>query len=181
MSYSLRPRGLQHARSPCPSLSPGVCPSSCPLNRWCYPTSPSLCPFNKPKFMSTVSLILSNHSTLCPALLHLPSKFPSTSVFFNELTLWIRWPKYWNFGFSISISNEYSGLISFRMDWSDLLVVQGTLKSFLQHHSPKASVLQHSAFFILQLTSVHDYWRNHSLDKTDLCWQSNVSAFEYAI
>ena len=86
----------------------------------------------------------SNRLILCCPLL-LPSIFPSIRVFSNELALCIRWPKYWSFGFSISISNEYSGLISFRMDWSDLLVVQGTLKSFLQHHSPKASVFQHSA------------------------------------
>ena len=97
----------------------------------------------------------SNHLILCRPLLLLPSIFPSIRVFSNESVLLIRWPKYWSFSFSISPSNEYSGLISFRMDWLDLLVVQGTLKSLLQHHSSKASILQCSAFFIVQLS--HPY------------------------
>ena len=97
-------------------------------------------------FMSFESVMLSNHLILCPALLLLPSNFPSIRVFSNELALHIAWPKYWSFSFSISPSNEYSGLISFRMEWLDLLAVQGTLKSPLQHHVSKASVLQHSAF-----------------------------------
>ena len=84
--------------------------------------------------------------------------------FSNESTFRIRWPRYWSFSFNISPSNEYSGLISFRMDWLDLLAVQGTLKSLLQHHSLKASILRRSAFFIVQLTSIHDYWKNHSSD-----------------
>ena len=96
-----------------------------------------------------------NHLILCHPLLLLPSIFPSIRVFSNELALPIRWPKYWSFSFSISPSNEYSGLISFRMDWLDLLVVQGTLKSLLQHYSSKASILQCSAFFIVQL--LHPY------------------------
>ena len=89
--------------------------------------------------------------------------------------------RYWSFSFSISPSNEYSGLIFFRMDWLDLPVIQRTLKSFLQHHSSKASILRHSDFFIVQLTSIHDYRKNHSIYYMDLCWQSNVSAFEYAV
>ena len=93
-----------------------------------------------------------NVLTLCRSLLILPSIFPSIRVFSNELVLRIRWPKYWSFSFSISPSNEYPGLISFRIDWFDLLKVQGTLKSLLQHHSSKASILQHSAFFIVQLS-----------------------------
>ena len=97
----------------------------------------------------------SNHLILCHHLLLLPSIFPSISVFSNESVLLIRWPKYWNFSFSICPSNEYSGLISFRMDWLDLLAVQGILKSLLQHHSSKASILQCSAFFIVQLS--HPY------------------------
>ena len=97
----------------------------------------------------------SNHLILCHPLLLLPSIFPSVRVFSNESVLCIRWPKYWSFCFSISPSNKYSGLISFRMDWLDLLAVQGTLKSLLQHHSSKASILQHSAFFIVQLS--HPY------------------------
>ena len=97
----------------------------------------------------------SNHLILCHPLLLLPSIFPSIRVFSNESLLRIRWPKYWSFSFSISPSNEYSGLISFRMDWLDLLAVQGTLKSLLQHHSSKASILQCSAFFIVQLS--HPY------------------------
>ena len=96
----------------------------------------------------------SNHLILCCPLLLLPSTFPSIRVFFNESVLQIRWPKHWSFSFSISPSNEYSGLISFRMDW-DLLAVQGTLKSLFQHHSPKASILRHSAFFMVQLS--HPY------------------------
>ena len=129
VSDSLRPHGLQHARPPCPSPTPGIFSNSCPLSQWCHPT------------------ILS-----CHPLLLLPSVFPSISVFSNDSVLCIRWPKYWSFSFSISPSNEYWGLISFRMDWLDLLAVQGTLKSLLQHHSSKASTLRHSAFFIVQLS-----------------------------
>ena len=107
------------------------------------------------KLMSTESVMPSNHLILCHPLLLPPSMFPSIRVFSNESLLRIRWPKYWSFSFSISPSHEYSGLISFRIDWLDLLAVQGTLKSLLQHHSSKASVLQHSAFFIVQLS--HPY------------------------
>ena len=97
----------------------------------------------------------SNHLNLCCPLLHLPSIFPSIKVFSNESALCIRWPKYWSFRYNISPSNEHSGMISFRMDWLDLLAVQGTLKSLLQHHNSKASILQHSAFFTVQLS--HPY------------------------
>ena len=106
------------------------------------------------KFMSIESVIPSNHLILCHPLLLLPSVFPSIRVLSNELALHVRWPKFWSFSFIISPSNEYSGLISFRMDWLDLLAVQGILKS-LQHHSSKASILWHSAFFIVQLS--HPY------------------------
>ena len=102
------------------------------------------------KLMSIKSVMPSNHLILCHPLLFLPSSFPSISVFSNELVLSIRWPNYWSLSFSISPSNEYSELISFRMDWLDLLAVQGTLKSLLQHHSSKTPILRHSAFFILQ-------------------------------
>ena len=105
--------------------------------------------------MSIESVMKSNHLILCHPLLFLPSTFPRIRGFSNELALRIRWPKYWSFGFSISPSNEYSGLISFRMDWFDLLAVQGTLKSLLQHHSSKASILWCSAFFMVQLS--HPY------------------------
>ena len=116
------------------------------------------------KLLSIQSVMPSNHLILsCPLLLPL-SIFPSITVFSIELFLHIRWPKYWSFSFNISPSNEYSGLISFRIDWLDLLAVQRTLKSLLQHHSSKASTLWHSAFFIVQLTSIQDYWKNHSLD-----------------
>ena len=118
MSDSLQPHELQHARLPCPSPSPEVCSNSCPLIRWCHPT------------------IL---SSVTPFLL-LPSIFPSIRIFSSESVLCIRWPKYWSFSFSISPSNEYSELISFRIDWFDFLAVQGTLKSLLQHHSSKASM-----------------------------------------
>ena len=112
--------------------------------------------------MSIELVMPSNHLILGLPLLLLPSIFPSIMVFSNELALCIRWPKYWSFSFSISPSNEYSGLIFFRMDSLDLLAVQGTLRSLLQHHSTKASILQHSAFFMVQLS--HDYWKNHSFD-----------------
>ena len=108
-----------------------------------------------PKPMSIVSVMPSNHLILCCPLLLLPSIFPSIRVFSNESTLHMRWPKYWSFSFNISLSNEHPGLISFRMDWLDLLAVQGTLKSLLQHHSSKASTLWCSAFFIVQLS--HPY------------------------
>ena len=117
---------LQHTRLLCPLLSSGVFSDSCPLSRWC-------------------------HLILCCSLFLLPSIFPRIWVFYNELALLIRWPKYWSFSFSISPSNDYSGLISFRIDWFDLLVVQGTLKSLLQYHSLKASILWYSAFFMVQL------------------------------
>ena len=107
------------------------------------------------KLMSTELVMPSSHLILCCPLLLLPSVFPSIRVFSNESVFSIRWPKIWSFGFNISLSNEYSGLISFRMDWLDLLTVQGTLKSLLQHDSLKASVLQRSAFFIVQL--LHPY------------------------
>ena len=105
--------------------------------------------------MSIESIMPSNHLILCHPLLLPPSIFPIIKVFSNESVLSIRWPKYWSFSFSISPSNEYLGLISFRMDWLDLLAVQGTLKSLLQHHSSKASILLHSAFFLVQLS--HPY------------------------
>ena len=105
--------------------------------------------------MSIESVMPSNHFILCRPLLLLPSNFPSIRVFSNESVLRMRWPKYWSFSFTISLSNEHPGLISFRMDWLDLLAVQGTLKSLLQHHSSKASILQCSAFFTVQL--LHPY------------------------
>ena len=108
------------------------------------------------KLMSIELVMLSNHLILCCPLLLQPSIIPSIRVFSDEAVLHIRWPKYWNFSFIISPSNEYSELISFRMDWFDLLAVQGTLKNLLQHHSSKASILRHSSFFIIQLTSIRD-------------------------
>ena len=130
----LQPHGLQHASLSCPSPSLGACSNSCPLSRWYHPP---------------------NHLILCHPLFLLPSIFPSIRVFSNESALLISWPKYWSFNFNISLSNEYSVLISFRFDWFDLLAVQGTLKSLLQHHSSKASILQHSAFFMVQCS--HPY------------------------
>ena len=121
---------MKHARPPCPSPIPGVHSNSCPLSQWYHPSvSSSVIPFSS----------------------HLQSF--SIRVFFNESVLRIRLPKYWSFHFTISPSKEYSGLISFRIDWLDLLVVQGTLKSLLQHHSSTASILQHSAFFMVQLSN----------------------------
>ena len=107
------------------------------------------------KLMSIKSMMPSKHLILCHPLLLLPSIFPSIRVFSNESVLLIRWPKYQSFSFSISPSSEYSGLTSFRVDWSDLLVVQGTLKSLLQHHNSKASILQHPAFFMVQLSHLY--------------------------
>ena len=134
MSDLLQCHGLQHIRPPCPSPTPGVYSNSCPLSH---------------------SVMPSNHLILCCPLLLPPSIFPGIRVLSNESVLHIRQPKYWSFSFSISPCSEYSGLISFRMDWLDLLIVQGTVKSLLQHHCSKASVLQCSAFFIVQLS--HQY------------------------
>ena len=117
-----------------------------------FPPSPTL---GACKLMFIEYVMPSNHLILCRPLLLLPSIFPSIRVFSNESVLHIGWPKYWSFSFSISPSNEYSGLISFRMDWLDLLAAQGTLKSLLQHHSSKVSVLQHSAFFMVHLLHLY--------------------------
>ena len=114
------------------------------------------------KPMSIESVMPSNHLILCRPLLLPPSIFPSIRVFSSELVLHIRWPKYWSFSFSISPSSEYSGLISFRIDWLDLLAVQGTRKSLLRHHSSKASAL--SFLYSPTSTSIHDYWKNHNFD-----------------
>ena len=133
VSDSLRPHESQHARHPRPSPTPGVHSNSCPLSHWCHPSHPLLSPSPAPN----------------------PSQH---QVFSNESTLHMRWPKYWSFSFSIRPSNEHPGLISFRMDWLDLLAVQGTLKSLLQHHSSKASILRHSAYFTLQHS--HPYMTN---------------------
>ena len=118
------------------------------------------------KLMSIESVLPSSHLILCHPLLLLPPIPPSIRVFSNESTLCMRWPKYWSFSFNISPSNEHPGLISFRMDWLDLLAVQGTLKSLLQHHSSKASILQRSLSFLHSptLTFIHDHWKNHSFD-----------------
>ena len=134
VSNSLRPHESQHTRPPCPSIT----------------NSQSLL-----KLMSIESVMPSSHLILCCPLLLLLSIFASIRVFSNESVLRMRWPKYWSFSFSIGLSNEHPGLISFRMEWLDLLAVQGTLKSLLQHHSSKASILQDSVFFIVQLS--HPY------------------------
>ena len=153
VSDSLQPHGLQHARPPRPSPTPGVYPNACPLSRWCHPTvSFSVVPFSRLQ------------------------SFPASGSFPVESVLHIRWPKYWSFSFSISPSNEYSGLISFRMNWLDLLAVQGTLKSVLQHHSSKASILWLSAFFIVQLS--HPYM---STGKTIALTRRTPQSVKYAI
>ena len=132
ISYSLRPRELQHTRPPYPSPTPGVYSNPCPLCWWCHPT-----------ISSSVVLFSS-----CPQSLPASGSFPVSQ-------LSMRWPKYWSFSFSISPSNEHPGLISFRMDWLDLLAVQGTLKGLLQYHSSKASILRRSAFFTVQLSHAY--------------------------
>ena len=129
------------------------------------------------KLIFTESVMPSNHLILCHPLLLLPSIFLSTRDFSNELTLCIRWPKYWSFSFNISPSNEYSGLISFRIDWLDLLAVQGSLES---SPTPQFKNINSSALSLLYgptLTSIHDSWKNGSFNCTNLCWQSNVAAF----
>ena len=134
------------------------------------------------KLMSIELVMLSNHLILCCTVFLLPSVFPSFRVFSSESVLHIRWPKYWNFSFSISPSNEYSGWISFRTDWFDLLAVQGTLKNLLQHHSSKTSILRFSAFFMVQLSHLYlTIGKTIALTNTDLCQQSGVSAYWYAI
>ena len=122
--------------------------------------------------MSSESVVPSNNLIFCCPHLFLPSIFPSIRVFSNELALLIRWPKFWSFNFSISPSNENSGLISFRINWFDLLAVQGTLKSLIQPHSSKASILHYSAFFMVQLSHRHIMLEKEQLDQVDLCWQS---------
>ena len=135
-------------------------------------------PWSLLRLMPIGSVMPFSHLILWRPLLLLPPIPHSIRVFYNESSLLMRWPKYWSFSFSISPSNEHLGLICFRMDWLDLLAVQGTLKSLLQHHSAKASIFLALSFLHRPtLTSIHDHWKNHSLDKTDLCWQSNVSAF----
>ena len=132
------------------------------------------------KLISIESMMPPNHLILCRPLLLLPSVFPRMRVFLNESVLRIRWPQYWSFTFKISPSNEYSGLISFRMDWLDLLAVQGTLKSLLQHHSLKASILLCLAFFIVQLS--HPYMTSgKTIALTRQTFVGKVSAFEYAV
>ena len=132
LSSSLWPHGLQDARLPCPSLSPRNCSNSCPLSRWCHPN-----------ISSSVTLFSS-----CPQFFTASGSFPG-------LALCIRWPNYWSFSFSISPSNEYSALISFRIDWFDFFAVQGSLKSLLQHRSSKPSMFQHSVFIMVQLSHLH--------------------------
>ena len=134
------------------------------------------------KFMSIKLMMLSNHLILYCLLLFFSSVFPSIRFFSSESALYIRWPKYWNFSFSISPSNEYSGLISFRINWFDLLTVQGTLRSLLQHHILKISVLWQSVFFTVQLSTIMcDHQEEHSLDYTDLCQQSDVCFSIYCL
>ena len=131
-----------------------------------------------PKLLSITLVMPSNHLILCRPLLLPPSIFPSIRVFSNVLVLCIRWPNYWSFSFSISPSNKYSGLISSRVDWFDLLTLQGTLKSLLQHHSLKASVLWCSVLFMVQLSLPNmTTGRNHSFGYMDICWQIDVFAF----
>ena len=149
---SLWPQGLQHARPPCPSLSPRVCSSSCPLNWWCYPTTSSSAALFSFYFQSLI--------------------FPSIRVFSNESAVHIKWTNYWSFSFTVSPSNEYLRLLSSRIDWFDFLVVQGALKSLHQHHSLEVSALQCSAFSMVQLTYLYmttGLWGPY--------WQSDISAF----
>ena len=153
MSNSLWPHRLQYAKIP-------------------FSISQSLL-----RLKSIESVMPSNCLILCHPLLLPPSIFPSIRVFANKLVLPVRWLKYWSFSFSISPSSEYSGLmISFGIDWFDLLAVQGTLKGLLQHQNSKGSILWHSAFFMIQLP--HLCWKNYSFDYMDLCWQNDVGTYQ---
>ena len=151
VSDSLRPHEPQHARPPITNSQSSL------------------------RLTSIESVIPSSHLILCRPLLLLPSIFPSIWVFSNESVIHIRWPKYWIFSFSISPFNEYSRLISFRIDWFDLLAVQETLKSFLQHHSSKASILWRSAFFTVQLS--HPYMTRRICPSRRCCWRCNGFAY----
>ena len=157
VSDSLRPHGLQHTRFPCPSPSPRASSNLCPLSRWCF-------------------LAISSSSPL----FLLPSVFPSIRVFSNESILRIRWPKDWSFSFSISPSNEYSGLISFR-DWLESRSFISLESKLLSRVFSSTTTWKYQFFGLLNgltLTSIHDYWKNHSFDYMDLCQQSDVSAFK---
>ena len=198
MSDSLRHQELHRARLSYPSLFPGVCSNSCPLNRWCHPTLlSSVIPFssfssvqllsnlqlfvtpwtaarqaslsitNTRSLLKLVSIELvmpSNHLILCHPLLLLPSIFPSIRVFSNESSLPISWPKYWSFSFSISPSNEYSGLISFMMDWLDPCSPRDSQESFPIPEFKSINSLALSFFYSPTLTSIHDHWKNYSFD-----------------
>ena len=162
--------GFSSVTQSCPTLCD---PMDCSMP--CFPIHQYL-----PEYAQTMSIVWmpSKYLILCQPLLFLPSIFPSIRVFSKESVLRIRWPKNWSFSFNISPSNEHLGLISFRMGWLDLLAVQGILKSLLQHHSSKASILWRSAFFIVQLS--HPYMttgKTIALTRWSLCWQSNVSDF----
>ena len=154
MSGSLQPHGLQHARPPCPSPTPGVYSNSCPLSHWCHPTisSPSPPTFNLSQPQGLFKWVSSSRQVA----------------------------KVLEFSFNISLSNKHSGLISFRMDWLDLLAVKGTLKSLPQHHSSKASILQHSAFFIVWLSHPYMPTGKTIVKAMDLCRQSDISALYYS-
>ena len=154
MSDSLWSHGLHHTRPPCPSPTPGVHSNSCSLSQWCHPTiSSSVVPF-------------SSHLQPFPA----SGSFPVSQFFTSS-------DQYWSFSFSISPSNEYLGLIFFRIDWLDLLAVQGTLSRVFSNTTVQNNSLALSFLYGPNLTSIHDYWKNHSFYWMDLCWQSNVSAF----
>ena len=154
MSDSLWPHGLQQARLPCPSSNPRVCSNSCPSSWWCHLT------------------ISSSGNPVSSCL----QSFPASKFFSNESAIHIKWPKYWRISFSISPSNEYSGLISFRIDWLDLAVL-GTLKSSPTPQFKSINSSELSFLYCPILTTIHDYWKNHNFDKTDLCRQSNISAY----
>ena len=154
VSDSLWPHESQHARPPCPSPTPRIYPNPCPSSRWCHPAiSSSVVPFSS-----------------------YPQSLPASGSFPNESTICTRWPKYWGFSFIISPSNEHAGLISFRMDWLDLLAVQGTLKSLLEHYSSKASIFRHSAFFTVQL-SHPSMTTGKTIDLTRWTFVENTKSF----
>ena len=161
MADSLWPQGLEHTRLPCRSLYPRVCSNSCPLSQWCCLT-----------ISSSVALYSS-----CPQSFPVSGSFPMRRLF-----LPIRWPKYWSFSFSISPSIENSGLISFKIDWLDLLEVQGILNSLIQHHNSKTSVLWCSAFFMVHLSHLYmTTWKDHSFDYMDLCQQSEEQKSSFSV
>ena len=176
MSHSFQSHALKHTRLPCCSPSAGVCSDSGPLSRDAIQPSHPISSPSPPVLHLSQHQGLSSHLILCKSFLQ-PSILSGVRVFSNESAFLIRWPKYGNFNFSISPSSEYSELISFRIHWFTLPAIEGTHKSSPASQFKSINSLAPSLLYGPALTSIHEYWLNHSFDYTDLCWQSNVCAF----